>query len=252
MAELLLLGTGAGLTDGSREPTMLALRGSSGSTVLIDCGSNPARQLQQLGVPLDSIERLIVTHSHPDHTSGFALLVEMLWLAGRRHPLPVHGPEDAVQVLQRVMTLWDLSNWKAMFEVAWHVVPLELHAPMAHTPDFVLTAAPGVHSVPVIGVRARDLKTGGTAAYGADGEASGGIRELAQGVDLLVHEANGPFKGHCLAQAAAQLARDAGARRLVLVHLSPQRPEFEAEYRAAQAVFEGELSLGTDLARYEF
>ncbi|MGH2521910.1 MAG: MBL fold metallo-hydrolase [Anaerolineales bacterium] len=77
MLTLLLLGTGAALADGSREPTMLALRGAQ-STVLIDCGANPIRQLQQLNVPLDSLERLILTHSHPDHTSGFALLVEML------------------------------------------------------------------------------------------------------------------------------------------------------------------------------
>jgi ribonuclease Z len=251
MPELLLLGTGAGLSDGSREPTMLAVRGAAG-TVLIDCGSNPARQLQRLGVPLESVERLILTHSHPDHTSGFALLVEMLWLAGRRDPLPIHGPEEAIGVVRRVWSQWDTSTWKGLFELQWQVVPLAVHAPIAHTQDFALTAAPGVHSVPVMGVRARDLHAGGSLVYSADGEASGGIRALAQGADLLVHEANGPFKGHCLAQAAAELAREAGAARLVLVHLSPQRPEFAAEYAAAQAAFGGEVRLGNDLDRYEF
>lgn len=251
MPELLLLGTGAGLTDGSREPTMLALRGQSG-TVLIDCGSNPLRQLQQLGVPLPSVERLILTHSHPDHTSGLPLLIEMLWLGGRREPLPVHGPDDALAVARRVWAQWDTSSWHGLFDLHWHTVPLELHAPIAHTADFALTAAPGVHSVPVIGVRARDLHGGGTLAYSADGEASGGIRALAEGADLLVHEANGPFKGHCLAKAAAELARDAGVRRLVLVHLSPQRPEFGEEFAAAQAVFGEQVYLGHDLDRYEF
>jgi ribonuclease Z len=251
MPELLLLGTGAGLNDGSREPTMLALRGTSG-TVLIDCGGNPVRQLQRLGVPLESVERLILTHSHPDHTSGFALLVEMLWLAGRHEPLPVHGPDEAIDVVRRVWSQWDTSAWKGLFDVQWHVVPLELHAPIAHTADFALTAAPGVHSVPVIGVRARDLHGGGTAVYSADGEASGGIRALAQGATLLVHEANGPFKGHCLALAAAELAREAGVERLVVVHLSPQRAEFAGEYAAAQAAFGDRLSLGRDLDRHEF
>ena len=252
MPELLLLGTGAGLTDGSREPTMLALRGDTGRTSLIDCGSNPVRQLQQMGVPLDSIDRLILTHSHPDHTAGFALLVEMLWLGGRKRPLPVHGPEEAINVVQRVYAAWDLSSWKDLFEIEWHVVALTLHAPVAHTDDFVLTAAPGVHSVPVIGLRARSLRGGGILAYSADGEASGGILELARGADLLVHEANGPFKGHCTAQAAAELAREAGVRRLVLVHLSPQRAEFAAEVEAARGLFEGELGVGRDLETYEF
>jgi ribonuclease Z len=120
-------------------------------------------------------------------------------------------------------------------------VPHELHAPIAHTSDFALTAAPGVHSVPVIGVRARDLHGSGTVVYSADGEASGGIQALAEGADLLVHEANGPFKGHCLASAAAELAK----------HLSPQRPEFAAEYQAAQSVFP-DVRLGEDLQRYGF
>lgn len=106
MAELLLLGTGAALTDGSREPTILALRGEQ-STVLVDCGANVVRQLQRLDVPLDSIERLILTHSHPDHTSGFGLLVEMLWLSGRQQPLPVHGPADAIDVARRLFAQWD-------------------------------------------------------------------------------------------------------------------------------------------------
>jgi ribonuclease Z len=251
MPELLLLGTGAALTDGSREPTMLALRGASG-TVLIDCGSNPLRRLQQLGVPLASVQRLILTHSHPDHLAGLPLLIEMLWLGGRHEPLPIHGPDDALAVAQRVWTQWDTSSWKGLFELQWHTVPLAVHAPIAHTDDFALTAAPGVHSVPVIGVRARDLRGGGTLAYSADGEPSGGIKALAEGADVLVHEANGPFKGHSLAKAAAELAQAAGARRLVLVHLSPQRPEFAEEFAAAQAVFGEHVSLGRDLDRYEF
>ncbi len=251
MAELLLLGTGAALADGSREPTMLALRGAS-STVLIDCGGNAVRQLQRLAVPLDTIERLILTHSHPDHTSGFALLVEMLWLAGRRQPLPVHGPAEAVDVTRRVFAQWDTRDWKGLFDLEWHTVPLEAGAAIATGADFELSAAPGQHSVPVIGVRARDRHSGAVLAYSADGEPSPGVRALAQGADLLVHEATGAMPGHSGAPAVAELARAAGAGRLVLVHLAPQRPDLEAEVAAARAVFQGELALGQDLERYAF
>ncbi len=59
MAELLLLGAGAALDDGSREASMLASRGQR-PTVLIDCGGNAARWLQQSGAPLDPVERGIV------------------------------------------------------------------------------------------------------------------------------------------------------------------------------------------------
>ena len=251
MAEVLLLGTGAALNDGSREPTMLALRGQA-STVVIDCGANVVRQLQRLSVPLQSVERLILTHSHPDHTSGFPLLVEMLWLAGRRVPLPVHGPPEAVDVARRAFGQWDTRSWAGLFELEWNVVAPEVGTLIARGADFALTAAPGLHSVPVIGVRAEDLEAGGVLAYSADGEPSAGVRVLAHGADLLVHEATGPFTGHSPAQGAAVLAREAGAKRLVLVHLTAHRPEFQAEYKAALSTFGGEVVLGRDLDRHQF
>lgn len=250
MAEILLLGTAAALADGTREPTCLALRGSE-TTILIDCGANPLRQLQRLGVPLGSLERVILTHSHPDHTAGFPLLVEMLWLAGRRRPLPVHGPADALDVARRVFAQWDTSRWQGLFALEWRPVPLEPSV-LVRTAEFEISAAPGRHSVPVIGLRARALPGGGLMAYGADGEPSEGVQDLAQGVDLLIHEATGDFPGHSTAEGAAQLARAAGARRLVLVHLAPQLGELPARLAAARAIFEGEVTLGEDLAVYTF
>ena len=252
MAEVLLLGTGAALTDGSREPTMLAVRGRR-TTVLIDCGSNPARQLQRLQVPLASVERVILTHSHPDHTSGFALLVEMLWLAGRRHPIPVHGPDEAIDVVRRAFSQWDTSAWPGLPDLEWHVVPLDVGAPIASGAEFELSAAPGVHSVPVIGVRARDGAAGGTLVYSADGEPSPGVRALARGADVLLHEATGAQPGvHSSAEGAAELASAAGVKRLILVHLAPSQNDLAAQRLAATKVFGGEVFVGRDLDRYSF
>jgi ribonuclease Z len=252
MAELLVLGSGAALTDGSREPTMLAVRGAA-STVVIDCGGNAVRQLQRLRVPLESIERLILTHSHPDHTSGFALFVEMLWLAGRRAALPIHGPAEAIDVTRRVWAQWDTREWRGLPELQWNVVPEVTGAPIATGADFELTAAPGIHGgIPVIGVRARELRSGATCAYGADGTPSPGVRALAEGVAVLVHEATGAHPVHSTAEQAAELARAAGARRLVLVHLSPLENDLAAQQAAAQRIFGSPVFIAQDLDRYSF
>ncbi len=251
MAELLLLGTGASLADGSREPTMLAVRGAA-TTVLIDCGANPIRQLQRLAVPLDTIDRLILTHSHPDHTSGFALLVEKLWLAGRREPLPVHGPPDTVDLARRVFAQWDTSQWSGLFALEYQAVQMEPHSPVAVTTEFEITASPGVHSVPVMGLRIHDRQGSGTMAYSADGEPSAGVLGLAHGVDLLVHEATGAHAGHSTAEGAGLLARQAGAKQLVLVHLAPQDYDLGAWRLAAAAALGGEVRIGNDLDTYRF
>lgn len=252
MAQLLLLGTGSALADGRREPTMLALRGAT-STIIIDCGANAVGQLQRLNVPLDSVERVILTHEHQDHTSGFPLLVVMLWLAGRRRPLPVHGPATAIDVVRRVVAQWDTHDWEGFPELHWQTVPLEVNAPVAVGADFDITAAPGQHGrVPVMGLRARDLHGGGVLAYSADGEPSSGIRALAQAVDILVHEATGNFPSHSTAEGAAELAKAAGAKKLVLVHLAPLANDLEAQRHAAQAIFGEAVYLGNDLERHDF
>lgn len=70
------------------------------------------------------------------------------------------------------------------------------------------------------------------------------LREHARGADLLVHEATFSNEdaeravetGHSTAREAAQLAHEAGARRLVLTHISPrysrEAPELLAEARS--------------------
>jgi ribonuclease Z len=252
MPDVLLLGTGAGFTvDGSREPTMLALRGEH-STVLVDCGANAVRQLQQMQVPLASLERLILTHSHPDHTCGFPLLVQMLWLAGRRAPLPVHAPPDTLDLARRLLAQWDTSGWDDLFELQWQPVALEQGAPVAVGADFEIVAAPGIHSVPVIGLRARAIRSGRVVAYSADGEPSPGVRWLAREAGLLVHEAGGAHKGHSTAQAAAELAREAGARQLVLVHLAEPQAHIDAHVTAAREIFGPDVLAGSDLERHTF
>ncbi|HEX9117189.1 MAG TPA: MBL fold metallo-hydrolase [Anaerolineae bacterium] len=252
MAELLLLGTGAALNDGSREPTMLALAGPR-STVLIDCGGNAVRQLQLLHVPLTSVECVILTHAHPDHTSGFPLLVEMLWLAGWRGTLPVHGPAEAVGAVSRAFKQWDTSRWTDLPALAWHIVPPAQGAPIALGADFELSAAPGVHAGnEVIAVRARARDTGRTVVYSADGEPSPGVAGLAAGADILVHEATGEGYGHSTAEGAARLAREAGAAELILVHLAPDKIDLAAAAAAARGIFPGPVVVGEDLQRFMF
>jgi ribonuclease Z len=59
---------------------------------------------------------------------------------------------------------------------------------------------------------------------------------LVEGMFLAEHESEARDKKHLTAQQTGQIARQAGARRLALIHLSPRyedrdRPRFEEEVR---------------------
>jgi adenosylcobinamide kinase/adenosylcobinamide-phosphate guanylyltransferase len=65
--------------------------------LLVDCGQDVPRSAVRLGVRLDGVRQLLVTHDHHDHANGAALLWRR-W-AGCTEPLEVIGPRSALDAL---------------------------------------------------------------------------------------------------------------------------------------------------------
>lgn len=85
-----------------------------------------------------------------------------------------------------------------------------------------------------------------------------GAFALAEGADMLVAEATflsehaglAAEYGHLTAAQAATIARDAGARLLVLTHFSQRYPDMAERARAeAATVFDGQVVIAEDLMR---
>ncbi len=226
---------------------MLAVEGRS--VIVIDCGGDVVQRLLLAGIAPAEIRLLIITHEHPDHVGGFPLFMEKLWLAGRRDRIPVCGPAAGIDMARRLFAAFDTSGWAGLPPIEWREVEAEEGATVWNDADWRITAAPGEHSVPVIGLRIEDLVGGGVLAYSADTERSTAIARIAKGADILVHEATGGFTGHSSAIDAAEVARDAAASRLILVHLPPDPSADDLE--RATAVFPG-IALGEDGGRYEY
>ena len=242
MPTLHLLGTGAALSGPGRTTTMLALQGER-SHLLVDCGGDAAERLTTAGVDVKRISALVLTHGHPDHVGGFPLLIQKLWLATRSRPLPVRGPESALERARALLACFDTSGWDGLPTLEWEAVDAGEGAEVWSDAEWRITAAPGSHGrTPSIGIRAA-WNGGGVAAYSSDTEPCAAIARLARGAAVLVHEATGEFAGHSTAAGAARIARDAAAERLVVVHLPPDPAP--ADLEAARAVFPG-LRLGAD------
>lgn len=248
MAVLHLLGTGSAFSDARRTTTMLAFE-SGGRTLVVDCGGDVIQRLQAAGVELAGIEGMIVTHEHADHVGGFPLFIEKLWLFGRRDPIPVYGIEAAIAQARRAWECFDTASWKGVPEIQWHRVDHAPGAEVLRNERWRVTAAPGIHPVPVVGVRV-EAAGGGVVAYSCDTNPSPEITALAAGADILVHEAQKePTTMHSTYAQAADVAFRSGARRLVLVHLPPNAEE--SDLAEARGIF-AHTELGEDGARYAF
>lgn len=250
MPSLYLLGTGAAVTDPHRTATMLALADESSghpSTLLVDCGGDVVQRLQEAGASVQDIAGLIVTHAHPDHTSGFPLFVERMWLYEHHDEIPVAGIEAALDQVQR---LWDAyasitTGWDIP-AIDYRVVPYEKDARVWDDTTWTVRCAPVDHGIYNVGLRFEHKPTGRVAAYSCDTAPCEAVVELAEGADLLVHEATGAMDGHSSAADAARAARDAGADRLILVHLPAG--DKTAALREARNIFP-HTDLGSELQR---
>lgn len=88
---LIFCGTGGPFPDPERAgPCTLVAAG--GRVFLIDSGTGGAQRLQQLRVPMGTLEGVFYTHLHSDHIAGLGDIAMNSWAAGRSAPLELYGP----------------------------------------------------------------------------------------------------------------------------------------------------------------
>jgi ribonuclease Z len=226
----------------------MVLDGAHGA-VLIDCAASPIPRLHQAGIDPARLRAIIVTHFHPDHTHGLPILLLDLWLLGRTAALPLYGPAHCLERVRQVMDMYDWEHWSGFYPVTFHHVEEREGAPVLESEDFVITAAPGSHTIPCIGVRVEDKASGRIFAYSSDTAPSAAIVRLAAGADLFIHEATGNGPGHSTPAQAGAAAREAEVARLLLIHYPPNADE--ARWLAeAEGAFGGPVELARDLAEY--
>jgi ribonuclease Z len=255
MAQVTLLGTGAALSDAQRENTYIVVRGET-SAILVDCAGSPTQRLERAGVPLDSIDHLVLTHSHPDHIYGVPLFLMDLWLAGRRKPLHITGLAETLRTARAVLHAFDWESWneRGMYPVEFHRVEPKGIELIIVTPEFSISAATTAHLVPTIGLRFVSSASAKALVYSSDTAVCEAVMALACDADILLHEATTidlPLPGHSSARQAGEQAARAHANRLVLVHLPPNADE-KALYAAAAENFGGTIVAGRDLQKFKF
>ncbi len=241
---LILLGTGTGLPDLDRGHTHMLWDGPGGP-LLIDAGGSTYERLLRAGIDPQNLAGLILTHSHCDHLNGLPALIFSMRLAGRELPLSIYGLESTLSIARATIDAMQVEYYTPP---VWH--PLEAGDTLPLAGGWQLRTALTAHSRPCLALRF-EAPTGDPAlVYSADTEPCPAVQALAQAANLLVHEATTAdrFTGHSSPLQAGQVAAEAGAKRLVLVHYSPRWTM--SEDRALAAVraggFHGPAEIGRD------
>ena len=275
-ARLTILGSkgGPAIRPGGPSPTAMLLE-IAGKRIVVDCGLGVTRGLVDAGVPLKTLDMVLITHLHSDHVLEFGTLIHTAWTAGLSHTVCAFGP-------QGTQTVWDGFRASLAYDIGIRIedegrpvladlVDLsEYGEGLVHEDNDIRITALRVDHPPVTECFALKVEASGlTIVFGADTAYFPPLADFAEGADILVHEAMLPggvdrlvertgngarLKAHLLASHtfaadAGRIATAAGVRHLVVNHLIPaDDPDFgEAEWIAAvRETWAGPMTISSD------
>ena len=276
-SRLILLGTAGGPRPRKTRSAPAQVIVIDGTAYVVDCGDGVARQLVLAGIPLASVRHVFLTHQHSDHNADYGNLLLLAWTAGLRTRVDAWGPPPLEQMTKHFMEMnsYDIATrikdeGRIPLQPLVHVHELRKGGVVLQDENVRVRATLVDHPpvVPAFGYRF-DAKDRSIVISG-DTRPSDNLIELAQGADILVHDAlyapaidrlvagvpNAPglkrsiLSHHTTAEDAGRVAQAAGVKTLVLSHLvPPEDPEVTDQMwiDAASANFHGRVVVGKDL-----
>ncbi len=206
------------------------------------CDAGPGTYVA-LPIDPDLVDAIVISHQHPDHCLD-VLTAFHAWTyrPQPRTGVPIYAPEA---VWDRITHFFDEGQGSHLpgtfdFTPVWSGDTITLG-------EIQVSFTEMDHSVPTVGSRWE--ANGRSLFYTADTGAKGEWVDLARDVDVMLSEAAyqgeagiNPYPHHLTAGEAGSIARDAGAKRLILTHIPPYL-DVSRSVHEAEATFDRPVAL---------
>ncbi len=287
--ELVLLGTGNPMFNPARcGAGYLIIAGDH--QAVVDLGWGASRRINAANMTQAGVGTVCYTHMHSDHITDTADFFMQRWTGGATEPLRVYGPEGTRETVEAFRAALRLDVTYRTAHHGADVLPLAgfgaeiTEVPATPQPtrvatigDLEIEAFEVDHRpvVPALGYRFR--RKARTLVISGDTAKCDSLVEASRNADVLVSEAmnvgmwqalinvvrsRGNERGasilsdvpsyHATTIDVAEMARDAGVKRLVLSHLMPAPPNDGPmlSFTSGMAeIFGGDIIIGQDLQR---
>ncbi|MEA2390901.1 MAG: hypothetical protein QOK31_1010 [Solirubrobacteraceae bacterium] len=237
--------------------------------VLLDCGNGVFSKLRRYREYVD-VDAVVLSHLHADHFLDLVPFAYALTYAPRQQPVPVArwpgtdhpahprliAPAGTREVLRRVVGAWGPED---LIEKAFHICEYETDETV-HVGELTVRFREVPHFLPTHAVEfsAEGNGAGGGKrfTYSADCRPTDDLVSFATDTDLLMIEATLPRperegpRGHLTPGEAGEHGRRAGARQLVITHISDEL-DLNWARTEAEKTFGGPVRVAREGAVYE-
>lgn len=285
---VILLGTGSPrAVIGRGKPGVAVLAGDK--TFLIDCGAGTVDRLLAAGIMPQRVSDVLFTHHHSDHNSGFFDVFISSWrthvtyeqvFEGRNGPMNVYGPVSTKEIIGKMRDSFDFDaklrvNYNKSSDAGAEIVYHERNEGIIYNQDGITITAFEVDHRPVYPALAYKMEYNGkTVVISGDTLPVENMITFSRNIDLLVHEAynkewldtliakfpdqsvglSNPAKYHTTTLEAAEIAKKAEVKHLVLTHHIPapyETVEAEDNYtNGMRDIYSGPITVGRDLMTF--
>jgi ribonuclease BN (tRNA processing enzyme) len=222
LLKLTIIGSGDAFCSGGRLQAAFLLEAGT-EPILVDCGATTLVGLERLGLTLDRIPHIVISHLHGDHFGGLIwCLMHAALVTRRTSPLDIYGPPGLEARVTVVMEAFypGMATKLAGLLVRYHVIeaskPIDIGG--VRTTAILVDHPSGA---PSFGLRFE--RDGKVFAYSGDSQWTEALVDIGRHADLYLIEcymfAGAPFMHLSWAQIKQNLDR-LGARRFVLTHMS--------------------------------
>jgi len=281
-----VLGSGGPIANAHRASAGYLVSIDGTPRILVDAGGGTFERIGRSGLDLSSLEQILLTHMHIDHTSDLPAVIMHLYMCDRKRPIAVTGPtgrpgndaapENAspqpgatefVQLLFGPDGAWRYMNTFEGFSINVRETPSAVSEPAIHTIPVdraledlgvsIYAVAVPHGMMPSVAFR---IECGEDSAV-FSGDMSGSTPAfiaLATNCSMLIHDFALPQRDvphgklHAKPSAVGQTAQQSAAKILLLSHFMPAiESELGEAIDIVRRAYSGKIEVANDLTTYE-